>query len=179
MEPNYSKYSLEELYDVEANIDSSKYPERLKRIKDEIQLRKPVLLANKQKAPLVDVKDAGVHLTIFNYDENGFELKLSVTYNFLITYQKTWYEIRLTSEQFSDLVYCLKNGIKSWHGSGDLWGASKIFVNEQSSPFQKRDIRLYRRWFILGFCIVPSTLSSVILQALYKVEEQQEALQGS
>ena len=39
MEPNYEKYSLDELYDALSHIDKAAYPEREKRIQDNIKKR--------------------------------------------------------------------------------------------------------------------------------------------
>jgi hypothetical protein len=38
-EPNYSKYTVSELYDVLDNIDGDKFPERLKKINSELESR--------------------------------------------------------------------------------------------------------------------------------------------
>ncbi|WP_441002908.1 hypothetical protein [Pseudocolwellia agarivorans] len=38
-EPNYSKYTISELYDVLRNIDGDKFPERLEKIKYELDSR--------------------------------------------------------------------------------------------------------------------------------------------
>ena len=49
-EPNYSNYSLEELYDVLEHIDHDRYPDRVKKINESIQIKakeKPV--KNKSK----------------------------------------------------------------------------------------------------------------------------------
>ncbi len=170
MEPNYNKYTLDELYDVEANVDSNRYPERLQNIQSEIKNRGSSTPLVEKSQSIVDIEDAGVHLTLDKVDDDLFEFKLSITYNFLFSYQKTWYKMALNSKDLNTLIHSLKNGIKSWHGNGDLWGANKIFVKKQVAPFQFRDVRLYRRWFIFGFNIVPTTLSNLVLEALYKVE---------
>lgn len=50
-EPNYSNYSIEELFDVLVYIDQDRYPERVEKIKESIQIKakeKPLKNKNKQ-----------------------------------------------------------------------------------------------------------------------------------
>ena len=39
-EPNYEKYSLDELFDAQQNVDSARYPDRAAKITTEIERRK-------------------------------------------------------------------------------------------------------------------------------------------
>ncbi len=66
MEPNYDAYTLDELHDVYHNIDRDKYPERFKKICEQIKVKQP--LENKEVSETqVDKSD----LPVREVDSNG------------------------------------------------------------------------------------------------------------
>jgi hypothetical protein len=66
MEPDYSQYSLDELYDVFENINSEKYPDRLKIIKELINYKENNLPQIKSLV-LLDIEDSGVFFMYLKY----------------------------------------------------------------------------------------------------------------
>ena len=84
--------------------------------------------------------------------------------------QKTWYNLRFTDETFKHFQKCLAEGIKSWHGNSTIWQANKIFIKKPNHPYNFRDVRLYRRTFILSFNIVPATLPQKIVRGIVEAK---------
>ncbi|GAB3383338.1 hypothetical protein NCG89_13435 [Spongiibacter taiwanensis] len=112
------------------------------------------------------MKDAGVKYEVLRIAENEIEVKIDVSYNFLVAFQKTWYEFRFTNEAFRHFQECLEKGVESTHGTSSIWEANKIFIKKQNHPNNYRNVRFYRRFFILGFNIVPAVLSQDIVRGI-------------
>ncbi|GGP88229.1 hypothetical protein [Shewanella ulleungensis] len=174
MEPKYENYSFEELLDVRKHIDKDAFPERSEKLEIEIKLRQsiPKRISTVDTVTIIDIEDTGVHLKIIKKTEDCFLFQLSITYNFIISYQKTWYEMEFSKLALLTLINDLREGNQSWHGNSNIWSANKIFIKKLNHPFHFRDVRLYRRWFILGFNIVPTSLSGNLLGVLYRVESE-------
>ncbi|WP_041590131.1 hypothetical protein [Teredinibacter turnerae] len=119
---------------------------------------------------IVEVEDAGSQLKVTELPDGNIEVNLDVTYNFAISYQKTCYRLNFSREKFEYFQHCLKNGIKSWHGDSSIWQANKIFIQKQNHPNNYRNVRVYRRFFIVGFNIVPVALSQVVVRAILGVK---------
>jgi hypothetical protein len=168
MEPDYSQYSLDELFEVHTSIDSEKYPERFAKIEEQIILKKSEL--SQDVNALFDIEDGGVSLIINKTDDGHFEVKIAITYNFIISYQKTWYSFDLTSQELKHLIKCLTEGIESKHGNTSIWQANQITVKKRKTPVKYCKIRMYRRFFILGFNVVPASISGKIIAALNEIE---------
>jgi hypothetical protein len=116
------------------------------------------------------MKEAGVGLEICRVDDGDIEVNVDVTFNAVLSYQKTWYKLRFTDKEFGHFQNCLKNGIKSWHGRSSLWQANKIFIQKQNHPNNYRNVRMYRRTFILGLHIVPTTLPQEIVRGIIEAK---------
>ncbi|WP_261844346.1 hypothetical protein [Aliamphritea ceti] len=168
MEPDYSRYSLDELFDVQDRIDSEKYPERFARIKQQIlsKQRESVQKVNE----LFNMEDAGVSFVINKTDEDDFEVKVAITYNFITSYQKNWHSFELSSKKLKYLIECLTEGIESKHGSTSILQANQMIVKRRKVPVKFCEVRMYRRFFILGFNIVPTSISGKIITGLNRIE---------
>lgn len=168
MEPDYSQYSLDELFEVHDSIDSDKYPERFEKIKEQIlfKQKEPVTEVN----DLFNMKDAGVSFIINKIDGDQFEVKIAITYNFIISYQKNWYSLYLNSEEIKHLIMCLTEGVESKHGKESIWQANQMIIKKRKEPVQYCKIRMYHRFFILGFNIVPASISGKIIAGLNRIE---------
>ncbi len=169
MEPDYSQFSLDELYDVYENIDAEKHPERFKIIREQISFKQDDL-SQEEPVDLFNIEDSGVSFVINRAGQNSYEVKISITYNFIISYQKTWYRFNFNSTELKYLITCLTQGIESTHGNSSIWQSNKIIVKKRKSPVQFCKVRMYRRFFILGFDIVPASISGKIITSLNKVE---------
>jgi hypothetical protein len=112
------------------------------------------------------MKDSGVGLNISRTDDGKIKVDIDVTYNFAISFQKTWYCLKFIDEKFKHFQECLQNGVKSWHGESTIWQANKMFIQKQNHPNNYRNVRLYRRFFILGFNIVPTMLPQQIVRGI-------------
>ena len=168
MEPDYSQYTLDELHDVHDNIDSVKYPDRFAKIQEQI-------LA-KQSAPIPEVndlfkmEDAGISFVINKTECENFKVKIAISYNFIISYQKTLYSFILRAEELQYLIKCLTEGIESKHGNTSIWQANQMIIKKRKTPVKYCKIRMYRRFFILGFNLVPASISGKIIAGLNKIE---------
>ncbi len=112
------------------------------------------------------MKGSGVGLNISRRDDDEVEVKIDISYNFGLSFQKTWYNLRFTDDKFKYFQKCLAEGIKSWHGKSTIWQANKIFIQKQNHPNNYRSVRLYRRIFILGFNVVPAMLPQQIVRGI-------------
>ena len=168
MEPDYSQYTLDELYDVHDSIDSDKYPDRFAKIQEQILAKQcePVSEVN----DLFKMEDAGISFVINKTECENFEVKIAISYNFIIAYQKTWYSIILSAEELKYLIKCLTEGIESQHGNTSIWQANQMIIKRRKTPVKFCKIRMYRRFFILGFNLVPASISGNIIAGLNKFE---------
>ncbi len=169
MEPDYSQYSLDELYDVHENIDPQRYPVRLKIIKEQISFKENSL-SQEESIALVNVEDSGVSFVINRIGQDDYEVKISITYNFIISYQKTWYNFNFDAMELKHLIKCLTQGIESSHGNSSIWRSNKVIVKKRTTSVSFCKVRMYRRLFILGFDIVPASVSGKIIASLNEVE---------
>jgi hypothetical protein len=169
MEPDYSQYSLDELYDVFENINSEKYPDRLKVIKELINYKENILPQIKSLV-LLDIEDSGVSFVINRVRQDAYEVKISITYNLIISFQKTWYSFNLCSAELKHLITCLTQGIESTHGNSSIWRSNQVIVKKRESSVSFCKVRMYRRLFILGFNIVPASISGKIIASLNEIE---------
>ena len=112
------------------------------------------------------MKDAGVGLEIGRNEVGDVQVKIDVSYNFFTSYQKNWYTLEFSEEEFKDFQKCLKDGVESWHGRSSIWGAQKIYIKKQNHPNNYRNVRMYRRVFILGFNVVPAALPQNIVAGI-------------
>lgn len=116
------------------------------------------------------MKKAGIKLDISRIENNEIEVKIEVSYSFFLAFQINWYTLRFNDKAFKDFQSCLKNGIKSWHGESSIWRADKIFIKKQNPTNNFRDIRMYQRFFILSFSIVPATFSHEIVRTIVETK---------
>jgi len=114
---------------------------------------------------ILNVSDSGVDFVVNKIDES-YEVKVSISYNFFISFQKTWYRMILDKKDFEYMVKCLVNGVGSKHGNGSIWQANKMIIKESKPSSPYREIKMYRRIFILGFNIVPASLTPVVLNEI-------------
>ncbi|WP_133472015.1 hypothetical protein [Paraglaciecola marina] len=168
MEPDYSQYSLGELFEVHGSIDSKKYPKRFAKIEECILLKK--CEPSQYVKTLLNIEDSYVSVAVDKTDDDNFEFKIAITYNFINSYEETCYTFDLTSKELKYLIKCLTNGIESKHGKTSIWQANQITVKKQITPLKSCKIRIYTRVFILGFSLVPVSISGKIIAALNKVE---------
>jgi hypothetical protein len=118
---------------------------------------------------ITEIEDAGAGLKLLERESGCIELKLDISYNFFTAYQKNWFTIFFQKGEFREFQRCLKDGVKSWHGNSNIWQANKIFIKKQNHPNNYRNIRAYRRIFILGFHLIPATLSQAVVSAILEV----------
>lgn len=168
MEPDFSQYSLGELFEALDSIDSEKYPERFIKIEEYILLKKNEPYQDVKT--LLNIEDSDISVAVNKTDDDNFEFKIAITSNFISSYEKTWYSFNLTSQELKHLIKCLTNGIESKHGKTSIWQANQITVKKQITPVKSCKIRIYTRVFILGFSLVPVSISRKIIAALNKVE---------
>ncbi|MDP5211136.1 hypothetical protein [Microbulbifer sp. 2205BS26-8] len=116
------------------------------------------------------MKDAGVGLEIIRNRSNEIQVKIDVSYNFAISFQKTWYTIKFSEEEFRNFQNCLRDGVVSWHGHSSILGAQKIYITKQNHPNNYRNVRMYRRFFILGVSVVPVALSQEIVRGILEAK---------
>ncbi len=169
MEPDYSQYSLDELYDVLDNINAERYPDRLKIIKEQISVMESNL-SQEDPVTLVNVEDSGVSFVINRIGQDDYKVNISITYNLIISYQKTWYNFNFSAKELKYLIKCLTQGIDSSHGNSSIWRSNKVIVKKRKSSVSFCKVRMYRRLFILGFNIVPASISGKIISSLNEVE---------
>ena len=118
---------------------------------------------------LLSIDDAGVHLEVNRKDDNQFSLKISVKYNFVIAYQKTWMELEFNKFEFKNFVESVVKGVPSKHGYRSLWLSKLIVIKKPLAPVGYREIKLVDRLFIIGFRSVPATFSNRIVSALSSI----------
>ena len=113
---------------------------------------------------LVDIEDSRVRVKVF---QNGAEFLffVSVSYNFVISYQYDSVALEFTEHGLLSFLGVLIHGNKSSHGLRTIVEAKMIIVKENKIPVQFRDIRLYRRMLIF-FKVVPASLSQPIMSCL-------------
>lgn len=119
---------------------------------------------------ILNINDAGVGIVINKLENDLFEVKVSVTYNFLLSSQLTWYRFEFTNEELNNLIQCLVNGVKSSHGNSSIWQANQILIKKPIAPVHFREVNMYRRFFILGFNLVPATFSESIMTRLSEIK---------
>ena len=115
---------------------------------------------------LLNVEDNGVHLEINKRHSNRFTVRLSVTYKFVIAYQRTWMELYFEEAEFRCFVESVVNGIPSKHGVCNLLRSKQVIVKKPLAAVSYRELKLLDRVFIIGFRYVPATLSNKIVGAL-------------
>ena len=182
--PNYKEYTLKELYIAKNNISTELHPKKIEEIELAILNKENGIIEEEStdnmgvngsmnqnsSNELFNMEDAGVSFMINKIGEDNFEIKIAVQYNFIISYQKTWHRFELSSEKLNYLIKCLTDGIKSKHGNTSIWQANQMFVKRRKVPVKYCEIRMYHRIFILGFRIVPSSISALIIEGLNRIE---------
>lgn len=119
-----------------------------------------------EKAILFKINDLNIDLEITKVNSDCYEFKISVSYNFLISYQKNTFRITLDKIALKNMINDIMIGKKSSYGSGNIWQTNKIFIKKPNPLVHYRNVWLYRRFFILGFCFIPATISLNIIESL-------------
>jgi len=119
---------------------------------------------------LLHESEDGVAVRVHVEPEGLVSLNVSISYNFAIAYQQNEITLELSPGAFAGFISCLSDGRPSRHGRSTIWSASQITIKPKHFAAQQfRDIRIYRRIFILGAFWVPGTLSSKLVAALVGV----------
>lgn len=175
MRRDYTKYSLAQLYEVEACIDGKKYPDRLATIKAEIVLREMDKHGNQISRYLLDIEDEiGTHLVVERADTDSFLLKLTVAFKSLLSVEVRDFNFLFEKSELKKFIANLKQGTLYSFSNKSWLGANTIYMCNQNHPAAFRNIWLYRRWFIFGFVLTPAALTKQIVEALYVLEEELE-----
>lgn len=125
---------------------------------------------------LLEISEDGVTVRVNLEAEAVVHLFVSISYNFVLAYQKNWVTLKLSPEDFGQFIECLSEGHASKHGHSSIWSASQITIKAKHFAAQQfRDIRIHRRVFILGAFWVPGTISGNIVRAVAALKPNIEA----
>ncbi|WP_444909949.1 hypothetical protein [Microbulbifer sp. TRSA005] len=110
--------------------------------------------------------DNGVLVVLSKISADHFELKIDPSYNFAVAYQKTSHLIQMDASELKKFSVDLEQGNKATYGSKSWLGAETITIKKKLSPVQYREIRLVDRVLVIGFHIVPATLTGRLVKGL-------------
>ena len=129
-------------------------------------LRAEFTLCSQMK--LLEIDDAGIRVKVDDVGNDTVELKVSVTTNFVLSWERVYYSFTFSKSDFKDFVISLSAGKPGWHGSGNFWYAKKILVKKPNHPYQFRDLKLMNRFLIIGL-VGSATFSKQIIDSLRKI----------
>jgi len=104
-EPRYSDYTLEELYDALEHIEHDKYPERVEKIKDIIEIKAKELPSKKESKKLKPKEQYLVSIFIV-----GFVIILTIALGFIPMKGLSW----LTKEEKPLYYWTVVSGLIFW-----------------------------------------------------------------
>ena len=181
MEPDYSKYTAEELVDVYNNIDRDSYPDRFKRIQDEIEARKSTVgfVRDDDKIGLESYDEPDPEIPVRNVDADGNYIPNIVTIEQRLISTVT--ALGLTGYvayglYIDEIFVPSKNGGVYFSGPSIWFIAAAILclclesISKVVDHYDKRDneMRYYYLRKILSFLTVGLVIAAVIVKIKFE-----------
>ena len=115
---------------------------------------------------MITIDDGSVQIHIARTSVNALQLNIRTGFNLVYLFQKVKFSITLSNQEFAQFQQALQAGVKAVIGHKSFWQTHTITVLQKNHPNQYRDIRLYKRSFMVAVLVVPVTLSQVVVKGI-------------